>query len=97
LGSARTSRLRIQNNQKNQVLTRPRFEGLDDRVDEERVVEFRFVAGDFALYWQKARGERLFPFDRESGDVAENQVELFDGDVAGKRNGVEARAANGGV
>ena len=37
------------------------------------------------------------PFDGEGGDVGEDETELSGGDVAGKRNGVEAGAADGGV
>jgi len=37
------------------------------------------------------------PFDGKGGDVGENKSELIGGDVARKRNGVEAGAADCGV
>ena len=37
------------------------------------------------------------PFDGKGGDVGEDERKLSGGDVTGKRNGVEAGAANGGV
>ena len=70
---------------------------MDYGVDEERVVELGGVAGDFSFHGQEAGGERFVPFDGEGGDVGEDESELIGGDVAGKWNGVEAGAADGGV
>ena len=66
-------------------------------VDEEGIVELGGVARPFPLYRKQARGKRLVPLEGERGDVTQNHVELFDGDIAGERNGIEAGSANGGI
>ncbi len=61
------------------------------------VVELRDVTGCFARYGQEAGGQRLVPLEGEGGHVADDQVELLLGDVAGERHGIEAGAADGAV
>src|SRR5579871_2895681 len=60
------------------------LEWLDDSVDEAWVIESSHVT-------------RLLPFDGEGRNVGENHVELFGGDITGKRNGIEAGATDGGI
>ena len=74
-----------------------RLVGLNNGVDKERILELGNVAGTFSFDGQKAGGERFVPLDGESSHVAKNKVKLLDGDIAGKRHGVEAGAANCGV
>src|ERR1700733_4695460 len=45
----------------------------------------------------KAGGERLFPLEGERSHVADDEVELLLGGVAGEWDGVEAGAADGAV
>ena len=69
----------------------------DESVDQERIGKLGHFAGVLVLNGEQAGGERLVPFDGKRGDVADDAGELFDGGVAGKRNGVEAGGADGGV
>src|SRR5258706_6001299 len=69
----------------------------DKSVDEIRIRKLGHLAGVFFLNGEQAGGERLVPFDRKGGDVADDAREFFDSGVAGKRNGVEAGGADGGV
>src|SRR5690348_12266580 len=66
-------------------------------VDEEWIGKLGHFAGAFFLYGEEACGERLVPLDGKRCDVADDAGELLDGGVPGKRNGVEAGGANGGV
>ena len=50
---------------------------LDFGVHEKGVVEFGHFAGLFACDRLQAGGERLVPFHREAGDVAEDCFELL--------------------
>src|ERR1700723_1631202 len=70
---------------------------MDDRVEEEWVVEFGTVTGLFARDGLEAGGERFVPFDGERGYVGVDAVHLVGGDIAGKWDGVEAGAADRGV
>src|SRR6516165_7680733 len=74
-----------------------RIEGLDGGVEEGRVAEFGAVAWVLASNGEQAGGKRFVPFHGERGDIADDADKGVDGDVAGKRNGVEAGAAHRGV
>ncbi len=70
---------------------------MDGGVGEVGVVEVGGFAGGFVGDGEEAGGEGLFPFEGKGGHVADDEVELLLGGVAGERHGVEAGAADGAV
>src|SRR5260221_8168985 len=66
-------------------------------VDEERIGKLSHLPGVFLPDREQAGGEWLVPFDGKRSDVADDAGKFLDCCVPGKRNGVEAGGADGGV
>ena len=70
---------------------------MDGGVGQVGVVEVGGFADGFVGDGEKAGRERLLPFEGERGHVADDEIELLFGDIAGQGHGVEAGAADGAV
>src|SRR3954471_19969002 len=68
--------------------------GMDGGVEKIGILIFGGVAGFLVLDRLQTGGERFVPFSGEHGDVAEDALELLLWDVARKRDGIKASAAD---
>src|SRR5258708_23529722 len=68
----------------------------DKSIDEIRIRKLGHLAGVFFLNGEQAGGERLVSFYGKRGGVARYAGEVFDRGVAGEREGIQTRGADGG-
>src|ERR1700739_3389158 len=64
--------------------------GLQRCVYKIGIIEFGHIPGLLSCDWKQSSRKWLVPFYGEAGHVADDQLELLLGDVAGQRDGVEA-------